>query len=85
MLAKNLNFKTEDDVPYLCVSYEKKRNEFIYLFIKSFRSLKKEVRSISQRYETGDLDSDPNLHLNITNPQHWFSLSEFVTFTFFCN
>jgi hypothetical protein len=48
MLAKNLIFKTEDDVPVEKVQ-EKNMNFF---FIKSLKSLKKVVGSISQRYPT---------------------------------
>jgi hypothetical protein len=40
------------------------------IFFASLKSMKKEVRSISQRYGSGD--PDPDLHQNVTDPQHCF-------------
>jgi hypothetical protein len=37
-------------------------------FFESFKSMKKEVGSISQRYGSGDPNPDP--HQNVTDPQH---------------
>jgi hypothetical protein len=68
MLAKNLIFKTEDDVP---VGKLKEKNmNFVFLLLSN--PLKKVVGSgvgsgsISQRYGYGD----PDPHQNVTDPQH---------------
>jgi hypothetical protein len=67
MLAKNSIFKTEYNVPAGTVSSKKKKNDEIFVFT-SLKSLKKEVGSICKRYRP----ADPDLHQNVTDPQHWF-------------
>jgi hypothetical protein len=43
-----------------------------FFYIKFFKSLKKVVGSISQRYGSGDPDPDP--HQNVKDPQHCMQL-----------
>jgi len=66
---------------YLWVNRKKKNEEKKY-FLKSLKSLKKgvgsgvgsESGSITQRYGSGDPDSNRDSHQNVTNHQHWFLL-----------
>jgi hypothetical protein len=46
------------------ISYNKKQK---IIFFASIKSLKKGVRSFGQKYGS----PDPNLHQNVTDPQHW--------------
>ncbi len=73
--AKNLIFKTEDNVPVVELQ-EKKYGENNFVFA-SLKSKKKEVGSgvgpgsgfISQRY--GFADTDPHPHQKVTDLQQW--------------
>ncbi len=72
---KNLIFKKEDNVP---VGKLLEKHFLFFCFFASLKSLKKEFgsrvgsgsESISRTYGSGD--PDPDLHQNVTDPQHWF-------------
>jgi hypothetical protein len=54
----------------MCLRVSLKKKYLTNYFFASFKSLKKGGGFISQRYGSGDLN--PDLHQNVTDPQHWY-------------
>jgi hypothetical protein len=56
--------------------------ELVKMYVAFLKSLKKEVRSTSQRYGSADPDPDPDTHQNVTDTQHWLRHTAFHNFIY---